>query len=447
MANMFDLDAGEARLGRRAFIGIGGALAVGACAPRTGGLADKAQRFDWTLQPPEAAGMSRAGIDGIRAALQKLVDDGTVNGVVSAVARRNKLVWYDAVGYRDPNARVPMPRDGIFRMMSSTKPVTAVAVLMVMEEGKLSLDDKVSRFIPSWKNQRVAVAPPGTKDASQVKLVPLQQEVTIRHLLTHTSGITSVGFGVPEFSKPASLVNNTRIRIAPGDTLESYIPRLGDAALDFQPGTKFDYSPTEAPDTALRIVELVSGQPADVFLRERLFQPLEMRDTGFDVPAEKRGRLIDIYGKKDGKWQVGPDILEPLRTNYLSGGGGLYGTVHDFLNFELMLLNKGSFNGRRVLRPESVDVMTSDHAGALFRAWVPFLTNGYDFGLMVRIARDSNNAKGQSVGAFGWGGAYGTESWAEPALDLAAAFFVQMSQPSMTAPGVFERAIRQAIVA
>lgn len=437
----------ELPLGRRGFISLGGALALGACAPHVAGSAGAAQRFDWTLRRPETAGMTQTGIVGIRAALQKLVDEGTVSGVVSAVARQNKLVWYEAQGYRDPVAGVPMPRDGIFRMMSSTKPVTAVAVLMMVQEGKLSLDDKVSRFIPSWKDQKVAVAPPGTKDPAQVKLVPLEREITVRHLLTHTSGITSVGLGISGFSTPASLMNNNKIRIMPGDTLASYIPRLGSAVLDFQPGSKFDYSPTEAPDTALHLVELVSGQPADVFLRERLFQPLEMHDTGFHVPPAKQDRLVDIFSKNNGKWQKSPDILAALRTSYLSGGGGLYGTVHDFLNFELMLLNKGSFNGRRVLTPESVALMTTDHAGQLFRNWVPFLTRGYDFGLMVRIARDADNSKGESVGSFGWGGAYGTESWAEPALDLAAAFFVQMNPPSRDAPKVFERAMRAAITA
>lgn len=434
----------EMKLGRRSLMGLGGALAVGAWAPSARALSS-APRFDRTLRPPEEAGMSRVGIQGIRAALQKLVDDGTINGVVSAVARRNKLVWYEAQGYRDPNARVPMPRDGIFRMMSSTKPVTAVAVLMMMEEGKLSLDDKVSRFIPSWKNQTVAVAEPGAKDASQVKLVPLEREITIRHLLTHTSGITNVGVALPGAPTPASLVN--KIRLAPNDTLATYIPRLGSAALDFQPGTKFAYSPTEAPDAALRIVEIVSGQPADVFLRERLFQPVEMHDTYFNVPKEKWGRVVDIYGKSGNAWQVKEHLFGPPPYKYLSGGGGLFGTVHDFLNFELMLLNKGSFNGRRVLRPETVALMTSDQAGAHFRAWVPFLTKGYDFGLMVRVARDADNAKGESAGSFGWGGAYGTESWAEPALDLAAAFFVQMNPPSMDAPRVFEKAMRAAIVA
>lgn len=431
-------------MGRRSFMALGGALAVSACAPRMAGL-PAAPRFDWTLRPPSEAGMSAAGIEGIRTALQKLVDDGTINGVVSAVARHNKLVWYEAQGFRDPVAKVLMPRDGIFRMMSSTKPVTAVAVLMMMEEGKLNLDDPVSRFIPSWKNQKVAVAPPGTTDPAKVTLVPLEREVTIRHLLTHTSGITAIGLPHAGPPTPASLVN--KITLEPGDTLASYIPRLGDAALDFQPGTKFNYSPTEAPDAALRIVEIVSGKPADVFLRERLFEPLGMVDTGFRVPANKQGRVVDVYGKTDGKWTVAPDLFASIRSTYISGGGGLFGTVHDFLNFETMLLNKGMFNGRRVLKPESVALMASDQAGALFRAWVPFLTKGNDFGLLVRIARDPSNLRGSSVGTFGWGGAYGTESWADPANDIVASFFVQMSAPSMDGPRIFEQAIHQAIVA
>lgn len=430
---------------RRAFMGLAGALLVSACASRQIGPPRGATDFDWVLRPPEEAGMTRSGIEGIRATVQKLVDDGSVSGVVSAIARRNKLVWYEAQGYRDPVSRTPMPRDGIFRIMSSTKPVTAVAVLMMLEEGRLSLDDEVSRFIPSWKNQKVAVAPPGATDASQVSLVPLEREVTIRHLLTHTSGITNIGVALPGAPTPGSLVN--RISLTADDDLASYIPRLGSAALDFQPGTKFSYSPTEAPDAALRIVEIVSGQPADIFLRERLFQPLEMHDTYFNVPAEKQGRIVDIFGKVDGEWQIRDHLFGPPPYKYLSGGGGLFGTVHDLLNFELMLLNKGSFNGRRILRPESVDLMTSDHAGQLFREWIPFLTRGYDFGLMVRVARDEDNAKDESVGSFGWGGAYGTESWAEPALDLAAVFFLQMNPPSMNGANLFGKAMREAIIA
>jgi CubicO group peptidase (beta-lactamase class C family) len=422
-------------------LGFGATLAFAACAPRASGFARSADRFNWTVRPPEEAGMSRAGIDGIRVALQKLINDGLITGVVSAVARHNKLVWYEAQGFRDPNARVPMPIDGIFRMMSSTKPVTAVAALLMIQEGKLSLDDKVSRFIPSWKNQKVAIAPPGTKDPAQVKLVPLQREVTLRDLLTHTSGITAIGLGG---DGPGSLVN--KIKLDTSETLAEYIPKLGNAALDFQPGSKFSYSLTEGPDTVLRLVEIVSGQTADVFLRERLFQPLDMRDTYFNVPPEKQDRVVDVYGKADGEWHAVPETMGPRPWKYFSGGGGLFSTAHDFLNFELLLLNKGSFNGHRVLKPEMIDLMTSDQAGPQFRAWLPPFTTAFNFGLLVSVVRDANNMTGRSVGAFGWGGAHGTETWAEPALDLAAVYFVQLSPPPQSGAPAFEKAIKAAIV-
>lgn len=432
-----------AGLARRNLLQLGAALAVGACAPRSGGLASGVPHFDWTLQPPEAAGMSRAGIEDIRTALQKLVDSNAIVGVVSAAARRNKLVWYEAQGFRDPHSRVPMPRDAIFRVMSSTKPVTAVAVLTMLEEGRLALEDPVSKFIPSFKDMKVAVAPKGATSAEQVTLVPAERQITIKHLLTHTSGITSVGDKVGP--GVGALIN--RIERTPDETLASWTQKLGSAVLDFQPGTKFAYSGTDAPDVALRIVEIVSGQPADVFMRERIFEPADMHDTYFNVPAAKQHRIVDIYGKVNGKWEVKPHLFGPGPYRYFSGGGGLFSTVHDFLNFELMLLNKGSFNGRRVLRPESVELMTRNHIGTLFAEWIPPFTAGHGFGLMVRVVEDPKNINGRTVGAFGWGGAYGTESWAEPALDLAGVLFIQMHPPENGASAAFEKALRAAIVA
>jgi CubicO group peptidase (beta-lactamase class C family) len=387
--------------------------------------------------------MSEAGIEAVRAAVQQQIDAGIINGAVSAIARRNKLVWFEAQGFSNPVTQTPMQKDAIFRVMSSSKPVTALAVLTLVDEGKLSLDDKVSKYIPSFSNPRVAIAPPGTTDPAKVKIVPAERELFIRDLLTHTSGITSVGDKMSP--GPASLVN--RIERRPDDTLESYIPRIGEAVLQFQPGTKFSYSPTDALDTALYIVELVSGRRADVYMHERIFEPLGMVDTYFNVPAEKQSRIVDIYSKAGGSWKTVDHLLGPGPYKYLSGGGGLFSTVNDFMNFELMLLNHGSLNGRRILRPETLALMNQNYVGNLFAEWIPPMTKGNGFGLAVRIAQTPENVNGRSIGAFGWGGAYGTESWVEPALDLAGVFFIQMNPPPFSASANFEKATRAAIVA
>lgn len=432
---------GQAELGRRSLLSMGGLMALGACAPRSIGVASTAGRFDWILRPAADAGMTEAGIKGIRAAVQQQIDAGAINGAVSAIARQGKLVWYDALGYSDPIDKTPMRKDAIFRVMSSSKPVTALAVLTLVDEGKLSLDDKVSKYIPSFANPRVAAAPPGNTDPAKVKIVPAERELVVRDLLTHTSGITSVGDAMSP--GPASLIN--KIERRPDDTLETYIPRIGSAVLQFQPGSKFSYSPLDALDTALYIVQLVSGRRADVYMHERIFAPLEMGDTYYNVPAAKASRIVDIWGVKGGKWEKEPHLLASMSPRYFSGGGGIYSTVHDFMNFELMLLNRGTFNGRRILRPDTQALMHQNAVGRLFADWLPAMTKNNGFGLGVRIAEE-DNVNGRSVGGYGWGGAYGTESWVEPALDLAGVFFIQMNPPPFSASGNFEKAARAAIV-
>ncbi len=429
-------------LSRRSILSFGALFALGACAPR-GISTAAAPRFDWRLHPAADAGMSEAGLEAVRAAVQQQIDAGVINGAVSAIARSGKLVWHEAQGFSNPVDKTPMRKDAIFRVMSSSKPVTVTAILTLVDQGKLSLDDKVSKYIPSFANPRVAISLPGNTDPAKVKIVPATRELVIRDLLTHTSGITSVGDKM--MPGPATLVN--KIERLPGDTLESYIPRIGPAVLQFQPGSKFSYSPLDALDTALYIVQLVSGRPADVYMQERIFAPLEMIDTYYNVPAAKQSRIVDIYASKNGKWQAADHLLGPGPYKYISGGGGIFSTVHDFMNFELMLLNQGSFNGQPVLRPETHALMHRNVVGNLFADWFPPLTKGNGFGLGVRIAESADNLNGRSIGAYGWGGAYGTESWVEPALDLAGVFFIQMNPPPASASINFEKAARAAIIA
>lgn len=412
-----------------------GAMAFAASGCATGQQPDIAN-FSWELRRPESAGVNAAALPAVRAAIQQKIDSNALTGAVSAFARNNKLVWYEAQGLRDVEAGEPMRRDDIFRMMSSTKVVTTVAIMMMSDAGRLDIDDPVSRYVPSFANPRVAIGPEGWQSAhadpealaalrSQIRIVPAQREITIKDLLTHTSGLSS-SFGAG--TGPGTLVNDAAedARAVQGATLSERIPRLGQLVLDFEPGSRFGYSPLDGMDTLLHIVELVSGQEAEAFLTERIFVPLDMIDTYFNVPAAKQSRVIPLYERRDNVWQRAAPMFGGAPTTYISGAGGLLSTAHDFLNFEIMLLNGGVFNGRRLLRPETVLRMRTNQVGNLFAEWIPPITSGLGFGLGGRVVLESNLMdSGRGVGSYGWGGGYGTESWIDPERNVAAVYFVQ----------------------
>ncbi len=440
-------------IGRREL--LAGGIAMGLTTTSVPGLAQGGRntRFDWKLHRPEEVGMSAAGLAGVRAAVQKHINAHAIPGAVTAIARHNKLVWFEAQGVSDVEANTPMRTDTLFHMASSSKPVTAVAVLMMIEAGRLSLDDKISRFIPSFANPRVAIAPDNWQAAlatpearaamaAQVKLVPATRELTIKDLLTHTNGLSTGG--------PATLVSDPQHRV--GETLGAYVARLGSKPLDFQPGTRFAYSALDAFDVLLYIVQLVSKVPADRFVNERIFQPLAMTDSAYRVPAGKESRVAKVYERKDDAWKRVQPLFGTGAWDYVSGAGGIVSTVHDFMQFEQMLLNRGALNGKRVLRAESVALMATNHVGDLYKQAIPglpALTAGRGFGLGVSVTLDPEAAKtGRGKGAFGWNGAYGTDSWADPEFDLTAAFFIQNpSIPTTYVAGAdFQQAVRAAIV-
>ena len=438
-----DHQQGPQGLNRRTALALGGGFALVGAA---GAAQAQAKTFNWTLARPESVGMSTAGLAEIDRAMAALIAKKDLTGAVTAVARRGKLVHYKAHGVSDIETGAPMPRDAIFRMMSSTKPTIGVAVLMMMEAGKLSIDDKVGRFIPEFRDTKVAVGPAGFERAlrdpaaraaiaAQVKIEPARRDITIKDLMTHTSGLSSGGAG--------ALVSTVRRR--PDDTLATYIPRLGAVPLDFQPGSQWRYSASDGIDVLARIVEITSGQPMDVFAAERIFQPLDMRDTYFNVPASKRSRILTLYGNEDGEWRPRRAAFGYQPIPYFSGAGGLMSTAHDYIQFEQMLLGKGQLNGKRLLKPETVTLMSTNHVGDLYGG-TGGTTKGTGFGLTVRVLQDPQAAKsGRSAGAFGWAGAYGTTSWTDPKEELTAAIMVQ--QPGTTALSDFEFAIRKAIVA
>jgi CubicO group peptidase (beta-lactamase class C family) len=439
-------DRNGAVFGRREVLGFGAGLAASGLAGGAMAQARRPASFNWTLHKPEEVGMSSAGLQGVRQAIQKHIDNNNLTGAVTAIARRGKLVHYEAQGVRDVETGAAMRKDDIFRMMSSTKPTVGVGALMLLEEGKIGLDDKVSRFIPEFRDTKVAVLPEGAEAAmrdpaqraalaSRVTLVPASREITVKDLMAHTSGLSSGGAG--------QLVN--RIRRNPGDTLADYIPRLGAAALDFQPMTRWRYSASDGIDVLLRIIEIASKTPADVYLRERVYEPLNMRETAFNVPAKDYARILTLYGRQDGNWRPQRAAFGYAPIKYFSGAGGLMSTAHDAIQFEQMLLNGGELNGKRLLKPETVALMSTNHVGNLY-VGTSGQTKGTGFGLTVRVLQDPVAANsGRLPGAFGWGGAYGTCSWTDPKDQMTAALFIQ--QPVGQVLIDYEHAIRKAVVA
>jgi CubicO group peptidase (beta-lactamase class C family) len=385
--------------------------------------------------PPEQVGLSKERLHRINDAVQRYIDDGKLAGAVTLVARNGRVAHFEAQGLMDVESKKPMRKDTLFRMASTTKPVTAAAVLVLMEEGKLRLGDPVSRFIPEFKSMKVAVAKAGSQD---IDLVPAEREITLRDLLTHTSGLGSGGAGAREMAKVMQPPK-------PTDTLADVIPRWAGVPLDFQPGSQWRYSGGAAFDILGRVVEIASGLTFDQFLRQRLFEPLGMKDTFFVVPEDRLERQATVYRSAPGKLEKLPVPAFFTRRNYFSGAGGLSSTAADFARFAQMLLNGGQLNGRRVLGPRTVELMGSNHVGTMFSGQLGRPDKGIGFGLGVEVVLDAVQAGWRrSNGSYGWDGAFGTIFWVDPKEQMIAVLMIQ--RPGRDIYRDFESAIRQAII-
>ena len=397
---------------------------------------------------PEDVGMSSERLQRIGQVIQRYMDAKDLAGAVSVVSRRGKVAYFEAQGLMDVEHKTPMRKDAIFRMASMSKPVTGVAILMLLEEGKIRLNDPVSKFIPEFKDTKVAIEKPHPAGAAaggrgqaarapEIYTVPASREITIRDLMTHTSGLESGGAGTREGN-----------RIAPRDTssnLAAYIPKLGAVPLDFQPGTEWRYSALAGIETLGRIVEVVSGLTFDQFLKQRIFDPLGMKDTAFYQPEEKAPRIANIYTVSPGGLgkQETPGWL--ATKTLFSGGGGLWSTPEDYLQFAQMLVNGGELNGRRLLSPRTVDLMSSNHVGDLFAA-SSAARAGMGFGLTVEVVVDQIAANRRtSNGSFGWDGAFGTHYWVDRKEQIAGLLLIQRSTYAQLNRD-FENAVMQAIV-
>jgi len=407
-----------------------------------------------TTARPEDVGLSSERLDRIHDAVQRHIDAGSISGAVTLVARHGKIAHLEAHGLMDIESKRAMPKDGVFRLASMSKPITAVAVMMMVEEGKVRLSDPVSRFIPEFKSMKVAVAKPnarggGAAPASpggpggrggpppEVDLVSATREITIRDLLTHGSGLMSNGLGNATAGAAA-----TR---GPDDTLATYIPKLGAVALDFQPGTLWRYSGLAGFDVLSRVVEIASGKPYDQFLRERLFDPLGMKDTGFALTPAIQPRLVTLYRRGQNGLERVPDQSGLSSATYFSGAGGLVSTAEDYAQFATMLVNGGELNGRRYLGPRTIELMASNHTGEMAGGQMGMSPKGLGFGLGVQVVEDPVAADRRvSKGAWGWAGAYGTNVHIEPAADMVQIILMQTSTPALQRD--FENAVAQAIV-
>ena len=390
--------------------------------------------------------MSTEQLNRINEVMQGHIDAGTIQGAVTGVARRGKIVHLEAHGLMNVPAGKPMQEDALFIMMSSTKPILGVAAMMLIEEGSMRRDDPVSKWIPEFAEMQVAVLrEPADEDISPAfvlptnipehRLVPAESEITVHDILTHTSGLASGGLG-EAISKDAILWLDTR------ESLATNVPKYGDIVLDFQPGDRWRYSAATALDVIARIIEIESGLSFNEFVQQRIFEPLGMKDTWWNVPQEHQDRLINIVGS-DIASPPEAAIYDTSHSTYFGGSYGLKSTANDYLRFEQMLVNGGELFGNRLLNSETIGLMSSNQVGDLFSN-IPGI-NGQGFGYTVATTEDPIASKqGRSKGAFGWTGALGTRSWSDPAEELTAVIMIQQSE--LTVVTDFEHAVQQAII-
>jgi CubicO group peptidase (beta-lactamase class C family) len=391
-------------------------------------LATSAHGFAQSLTPaaPETVGLSSERLERLHQTMKAYTDQGRIAGVVTLVARNGHVAEFQAFGALDREKQTPMQKDAIFRIASQSKAVTSVAVLMLLEEGKLLLNDPVSKFIPSFKNSTVAVAAaPGAAADAPVGILPAKREITLRDLLTHTAGISYGGGAAAAQWKAAGL--NSFYCADKNETIGTLVERMGKLPMDAQPGEKFIYGYNT--DILGAVVEKVSGMPLDEFFRTRIFEPLKMTDTSFYLPTDKRARLAAVYSLKEGASVVerAPDpalgqgdYVDGPRKCF-AGGAGLLSTATDYARFLQMLLNGGELDGARLLSPKTIELATSNHVGTLFNE------GKTGFGLGFEIVENLGAAgRPGSVGEFGWGGAYYTSYWVDPKERMVVVFMSQL---------------------
>ncbi|MEU3444904.1 serine hydrolase domain-containing protein [Streptomyces griseoincarnatus] len=397
---------------------------------------------------PGEAGLDPEALKRLDRELARRVDDGEMPGFLVAVARAGRVAHLTAYGARDLAAGLPVESDTLWRIYSMTKPVTTVGALMLVEDGLLSLDDEVGRHLPAFAEPRVHVDGSGDRMRTRPAAGPL----LVRHLMTHTAGLTFAFYHahpVDALYRAAGLDSS----VAPGTDLAGTTDVYATLPLQFDPGTRWNYS--VATNVLGRVVEVVSGRPLDVYLAERVFRPLGMEDAGFEVTDAQAGRLAELYGETD---DGGIEPIEGLplrgRPRFLSGSGGMVASAHDMHRFMEVLRRRGELDGTRLLRPETVALMTRNHlpGGADLRTvGVPPHDDpgneGVGFGLGVSVVVDPSRTREPSgLGAYGWSGVATTTFWVDPGRDLTVQFYTQVRpRSSHTVYRDLKRLVHQAL--
>ncbi|MFT2009569.1 serine hydrolase domain-containing protein [Pontibacter sp. 13R65] len=370
----------------------------------------------------EKAGMSTERLQRLDRVLQEYVDKGYLPGAVTMIVRNGTIVHYKSTGFSDVEQATALRRDDIFRIASQTKAITSVGVMLLFEEGRLLLDDPISKYIPAFKNPQVLDQ--FNPEDTTFTTVPAKQEITIRQLLTHTSGISYAGIGM---KNAVAIYAKHQVPSGigtPQGKLSEAMQALGKLPLVHQPGERFTYGLNT--DVLGYLIEVVSGQPLDQFFRTRIFEPLGMNDTYFYLPSDKQNRLVRLYNEnQDRKLQVTqtrngltPDFPKENGT-YFSGGAGLSSTVYDYAIFLQMLLNGGEYNGKRLLSPTTVHLITTNQIGELNQGISKF-------GLGFSVATDKTAARlPVSEGTYEWGGIFGTTYWVDPKEGIVALIYTQ----------------------
>jgi len=382
-----------------------------------------AQVKDLPRAKPESVGMSSERLARIGETLRADVQAKKLPGAIVLVARAGKVVMFDAIGKLDPAGSTPMTRDAIFRIYSMTKPITTVTAMMLVEEGRLKLDDPVSKYIPSFAKMQVGVEkadPSGGKPT--LELVPVRRPMTVQDLMRHTSGLTYGFFGnsmVKTLYSEANLSDITRSN-------EEVADKIATLPLAYQPGSTWDYS--HSTDVLGRIIEVVTGKPLLQAMKEKVLDPLGMTDTSFYVTDPKKQSRIAEPFADDRSIGVNANFGDPrVAGKYESGGGGMMSTATDYARFVQMLINGGTLEGKRYLSPRTLAFMTSDHLGTSIATTPLYLPGpGHGFGLGFAVRKTAGEAPFPAeAGTFFWGGAGGTYFWVDPKSKLFVVFMMQ----------------------
>ena len=394
---------------------------------------------------PELVGMSTQRLSRIDTMCNYYIKENRLPGMVMLVARKGKIVYHKAFGNSNANTKEPMKTNHIFRIASQTKAITSTAVMMLWEEGKFEMDDPIEKYIPEFKDAAIldSLYEDGTYTTK-----PAKNKITIRHLLTHTSGI---GYGVIDGNRKMRKIYENAGIIDLYTTepikISDNIKKLAKLPLHHEPGEKYTYS--EGLDVLGYFIEIMSGQPFDIFLRERIFNPLGMDDTWFYLPDSKANRLVSVQTKKEGVWQNFPvtfyDPDYPIKgaKTFFSGGAGLVSTALDYAKFLQMYLNGGEYNGKRLLSRTTVNLILSDQVEKPFG---PNSDSG--FGLAFSVLYHNGFKKGNrgSTGTYGWGGYFNTHYFVDPKEQVIGIYLKQTQSIPDDTENKFKRLVSQAII-